>query len=77
MSNIEYIVKNARKNILRLTYEAGRKGAHIAPSLSLVEALSVLFADNFDFQKDKFILSKGHGGLGYYSVLHAVHQITR
>lgn len=77
MSNIECIVKNARKNILRLTYEAGRKGAHVAPSLSLVEVLSVLFADNFDFQNDKFILSKGHGGLGYYSVLHAVQQITQ
>lgn len=77
MPNIERIVKDARKNIIRLAYEAGRKGAHIAPSLSLVEMLSVLFADNFDFQNDKFILSKGHGGLGYYSVLHAVHQITK
>lgn len=76
MKDINQIVKDTRKNIIRLTYEAGKKGAHIAPSLSLVEILAVLFAGNFDFKNDKFILSKGHGGLGYYSALQAVGRIT-
>lgn len=77
MSKMENVARNIRKNIIRLSYQAGKKGTHIASSLSLVEILLVLFQDNFDYEKDKFILSKGHGGLGYYSVLHAVNQITR
>lgn len=76
MQNIEDVVSTVRKNILHRTYQAGRKGAHVAPSLSLAEILSVLFAEFFDFDQDKFILSKGHGGLGYYCALHAVHRIT-
>lgn len=77
MANFNEMAKNVRKNIIRLAYEAGKKGAHLGPSLSMVELLSVLFAENFDFQNDKFILSKGHGGLGYYSVMYAVGQISK
>ena len=58
--------KNIRKNILRLAYKAGNKGAHIAPSLSMVEIISVLFCQIMNHNKDKFVLSKGHGGLCYY-----------
>ena len=58
--------KNIRKNILRLAYKAGNKGAHIAPSLSMAEIMSVLFSGVMDHSKDLFVLSKGHGGLGYY-----------
>lgn len=76
MADIDSIVRNVRKNIIRLTYEAGNKGAHIGSSLSLTEILSVLFAEYFDFENDKFILSKGHGGLGYYAALYAVNRIT-
>lgn len=77
MSDIYDIVKNARRDIIRLAYGAGKKGAHLGPSLSMVEILSVLFVDNFDFVNDKFILSKGHGGLGYYSAMHAVGRISK
>ena len=77
MSDLSSMVKNVREDILRLAYEAGKKGAHLGSSLSMVEILSVLFADHFDFQHDKFILSKGHGGLGYYSVMYAVGQISK
>ena len=61
--------KNIRKNILRLAYKAGNKGAHIAPSLSMVEIGSVLFSDVMRKDQDFFILSKGHGGLGYYTAM--------
>lgn len=77
MSDIYDIVKNVRKDIIRLAYGVGKKGAHLGSSLSMVEILSVLFAENFDFEKDRFILSKGHGGLGYYSVMYAVGQINK
>lgn len=73
---IQDTIKTARRNVLRLTYNAGKKGAHVAPSLSLVEVLTVLFAECFDFERDRFILSKGHGGLGYYCALHAAGRLT-
>lgn len=77
MHDIDSIVKNMRKDIVRLTYAAGKKGAHIGSSLSLVEILAVLFSESFDFGKDKFVLSKGHGGLGYYAALYGANQITK
>lgn len=50
---------------------------HLAPSMSIVETLSVLFNDVMDFgldnyktvDRDWFVLSKGHGGPAYYSTL--------
>lgn len=55
-----------------------RTGAgHLAPSLSTVEILTVLFRDfltftvsnPFDEARDRFILSKGHGCYAYYVIL--------
>lgn len=64
-----------RIDILRGAFQAGKKGAHIAPSLSEVEiCLSVL--SFFDDTKDSFILSKGHGALGYYAAMHQTGRIT-
>ena len=65
-----------RLNMLRLTYGLGRKGAHIAPSLSMTEILAVLFLDIMDTKKDIFVLSKGHGGLAYYTALAEAGIIT-
>ena len=50
---------------------------HIAPSMSIVEIIAVLFNDVMDFgldnyksmDRDWFVLSKGHGGPAYYSAL--------
>lgn len=56
-----------------------RTGAgHLAPSLSTVEILTVLFRDYLRFtsgnpadpQRDRFVLSKGHGCYAYYVILH-------
>lgn len=77
MESLIQKAKLVRKNILYLTNRAGKKGAHIGPSLSLVEILTVLFSQCFDFSKDKFVLSKGHGGLGYYASLYETGQITK
>lgn len=62
--------KSMRSNVLRLAARAGAegKGAHIAPSLSMVEILAVLFTEIMSPQ-DLFVLSKGHGGLAYYTAL--------
>lgn len=65
----------ARLDILNGALSAGKTGAHIAPSLSDVDiCLAVL--KQLDFEKDVFILSKGHGALGYYAAMHQLGLIT-
>lgn len=63
---LESTNRDMRLNMLKLTHALGRKGAHIAPSLSMTEIISTLFFEVMDWSKDLFILSKGHGGLAYY-----------
>ena len=59
-----------RQSILEAAYKAGNNGAHLGPSLSLVEILMVLFTEVINYELgDKFILSKGHGALGYYATM--------
>ncbi len=67
---------NIRKRSLWISYNSGER-THLGGGLSLVEALTVLYGDvmntadrtlSYD-RRDKFILSKGHGILGYYSAL--------
>ena len=68
MSEELSIEGRARMDVLRAAVSAGPTGAHIAPSLSLIEiSLAVL-----DSKKDgdSVILSKGHGALGYYAAMH-------
>ena len=56
---------------------AGGKRGHIGSSMSLVEILRVLYDHVLKYnpkkinleERDRFILSKGHGCLAYYSVL--------
>ena len=64
-----------RLDILNAAHAAGRNGAHIAPSMSDVEiCLSIL--KDFTVGRDTFVLSKGHGALGYYAAMHQVGMIT-
>ena len=65
----------ARIDILNAAYSAGKKGAHIAPSLSDVD-ICIAVLELFDNSKDSFILSKGHGALGYYAAMHQLGIIT-
>lgn len=66
-----------RKNILTMSLAAGASSSHFGGSLSTVEILATLYNSviKFDVSKplwedrDRFILSKGHACLGYYSVL--------
>lgn len=64
-----------RKQTIRLSCRTG--AGHLAPSLSCVEILTVLFRDflkyNLDDPKDnsrdRLIFSKGHGAYAYYIIL--------
>ena len=59
-----------------MAYSCGGS-AHLGGGLSLIEALAVLYGDVMNAslktlsysEKDKFLLSKGHGVLGYYAAL--------
>ena len=64
-----------RKTIIR-TLEAGQRG-HVGAALSLVEILRVLYDDVLKYdprnpgwsERDRFVLSKGHGCLALYALL--------
>lgn len=68
-----------RANVLKLM--KAKRGGHLGGSLSIVEALSVLYgrqmhynpADPQDPNRDYFVLSKGHAGPGLYSALSVFH----
>lgn len=64
-----------RKKTIALSCKSG--AGHLAPSLSTVEILSVLFRDFLHFkrgdahyeERDRLIFSKGHGAYAYYVIL--------
>jgi transketolase len=75
IKHLEYRCESTRRTILDTLYHYGR--GHSGPSLSLVEILITLYlrelhldADDPKWSdRDRLILSKGHGALGYYAVL--------
>jgi transketolase len=70
------MARKMRRNILDMAYGCGGN-AHVGGGLSIVEIMAVLYGAvmNFDAKnprdpdRDRFILSKGHGVLGYYAAL--------
>jgi transketolase len=76
---------NMRKNILHLAHQAGSNGSHVGPALSIVEVMAVLYMQTMNIKatntswesRDRFILSKGHGALGYYVALYEAGVITK
>ena len=75
-SEIEEIARRIRRNIITSTTAAG--SGHPSTSLSMVEIATRLYfggvlrydpADPHNPDRDRFILSKGHGAPGLYAVL--------
>jgi len=85
VEKIEQTSKNMRQNILDMALEAGAHSSHFGGGLSIVDITATLFgavmnidANNPEWpDRDRFILSKGHGCLGYYTALHEAGFITR
>ena len=75
--SLKDLSKNIKKNILDMSLTAGINSAHFGGALSSVEILTTLYGNIMKIKKneptneenDRFILSKGHGCLSYYSVL--------
>lgn len=73
-----------RKNALKMANLAGHNGAHLGGGLSIIEIMATLYGGVLKYKpenphwehRDRFILSKGHGTLGYYTALAAANIIT-
>lgn len=73
---VEALAKNVRRDILEMARECGTS-AHLGGALSMAEILAVLYGAvlrheprNPEWEeRDRFILSKGHGVLAYYAAL--------
>ena len=74
-TNLEQLSKRLRRHSIVMTHLA--KSSHVGSSLSMVELLAVLYGrilrvkpDQPEWQdRDRFILSKGHGCAAFYAVL--------
>lgn len=73
--------KNLRLRLLEVTKNAGR--GHIGPALSIIEIVDVIYRQVFNLRsikemlpnRDRFLLSKGHGCLALYIVLEDLQLI--
>ena len=69
-----------RKDSLRMSVAAGPSGAHLGGGLSMMEIMSVLYLGIMNINpkkldaedRDRFILSKGHGTLALYTAMNQV-----
>lgn len=84
LDTTKQLAKQVRRDIVDLTYKAGAAGTHIGGSLSAVEILAVLYNDILRIDKDhmlseerdRFIMSKGHGAMAQYAVMHHLGILT-
>ena len=69
------LARHARAHALRMVHRA--KASHIGAALSMIDILAVLYADTMRVrpeapgwpERDRLIVSKGHGAVGLYAIL--------
>ena len=67
-----------RKDILKMSLNCGKMGAHLGGSLSCVDILAVLFTEKMHHEgenRDRFIMSKAHSAMALYAALKQVGKI--
>ena len=77
IQKIEKMAKCMRKNALDMALAAGASSSHFGGGFSIIDITATLYGaimrhekDNPEWsERDRFILSKGHGVLGYYTAL--------
>lgn len=77
IQKIERMSRRMRKNALDMALAAGANSSHFGSGLSIIEITATLFGAIMRYDRgnplwsgrDRFILSKGHGVLGYYTAL--------
>lgn len=80
----ERAAQEIRYDILRMGLKTGSNGAHFGGGLSLVEIMAVLYLSVMRVdparprwpERDRFILSKGHGAMAYYAALKQAGFVT-
>ena len=74
---IGVISKQMKKNLLDTSLAAGASSSHFGGGLSIIDITATLYGSIMKYdpknpewhERDRFILSKGHGVLGYYTAL--------
>ncbi|MGO5115125.1 transketolase [Candidatus Avoscillospira sp. LCP25S3_F1] len=82
---LEQMAHRMRVATIELAHRAGKKGAHLGGALSAIEIMAALYgyAMNISYDnrmapdRDRFLLSKGHGSLAYYTALFESGLISR
>ena len=81
---LEKMAIRMRLKALEMGYRAGKNGAHWGGGFSAMEILAVLYGDVMNIKpdnvadpaRDRFIISKAHGVLAYYTALNEVGLIS-
>ena len=81
---IQNMAKRMRKKVLDMALTAGASSSHFGGGLSIVDITATLYGAIMKFDpknpewknRDRFILSKGHGVLGYYTALSEIGYIS-
>ena len=84
LQTCERVAQEMRHDILRMGLRTGLNGAHFGGGLSLVEIMTVLYKSVMRVnpasprwpERDRFILSKGHGAMAYYAALKQAGFVT-
>jgi len=77
IAHISAMAGRMRRRALEIAVEAGGRASHLGGGLSLIEITATLYGAVMNYdpknplwpERDRFILSKGHGVLGYYTAL--------
>jgi len=77
IDQVRAMARRMRRNALGMTLAAGPLGAHVAPGLSIIDICAVLYGSVLRLDpknpswpdRDRFLLSKGHGSLALYTAL--------
>jgi len=85
IEKIKEMAKRMRKNVLDMALNAGSSSSHFGGGLSIVDITATLYGvimkldpQNPKWEgRDRFILSKGHGVLGYYTALSEIGYISK
>ena len=85
IARIEAMAGRMRRNVLDMALAAGASSSHFGGGLSIIEITATLFGEVMNYDRDKpewserdrFILSKGHGCVGYYTALLEAGFITK
>lgn len=85
IGHIRRMALNMRRTALEIAVEAGARASHLGGGLSLIDITATLYGAVMKYDpanpewpdRDRFILSKGHGVLGYYTALAEIGVIAR